>query len=285
MGTKYVGAHVSTEGGVQNAPLNAAAIEATAFALFVKNQKTWNAPPITDEQVDAFKTNCRKGGFPPAVILPHDSYLINLGNPDPEGLARSRAAFRDEMQRCQRLGLSLLNFHPGSHKGEMGEEPCMDLIAESVNLALAATSGVTAVFENTAGQGGYLGHTFEQLAYMIERVEDKTRVGVCLDTAHLYASGRDLRDRASYDTAMADFDRIVGAKYLKAMHLNDSKSGLGSRVDRHQSLGEGELGLEPFRFVMQDPRTDGIPLILETIAPDRWAREIAMLKAFAESHS
>jgi len=285
MGTKYVGAHVSTEGGVQNAPLNAAAIEATAFALFVKNQKTWNAPPITDEQVDAFKTNCRKGGFSPAVILPHDSYLINLGNPDPEGLARSRAAFRDEMQRCQRLGLSLLNFHPGSHKGEMGEEPCMDLIAESVNLALAATSGVTAVFENTAGQGGYLGHTFEQLAYMIERVEDKARVGVCLDTAHLYASGRDLRDRASYDTAMADFDRIVGAKYLKAMHLNDSKSGLGSRVDRHQSLGEGELGLEPFRFVMQDPRTDGIPLILETIAPDRWAREIAMLKAFAESHS
>ena len=285
MGTKYVGAHVSTEGGVQNAPLNAAAIEATAFALFVKNQKTWNAPPITDEQVDAFKTNCRKGGFSPAVILPHDSYLINLGNPDPEGLARSRAAFRDEMQRCQRLGLSLLNFHPGSHKGEMGEEPCMDLIAESVNLALAATSGVTAVFENTAGQGGYLGHTFEQLAYMIERVEDKTRVGVCLDTAHLYASGRDLRDRASYDTAMADFDRIVGAKYLKAMHLNDSKSGLGSRVDRHQSLGEGELGLEPFRFVMQDPRTEGIPLILETIAPDRWAREIAMLKAFAESHS
>ena len=283
MGTKYVGAHVSAEGGVQNAPLNAAAIEATAFALFVKNQKTWNAPPITDEQVAAFQANCKKGGFSPAVILPHDSYLINLGNPDPEGLARSRAAFRDEMMRCQKLGLCLLNFHPGSHKGEMGEEQCMNLIAESVNLALAATSGVTAVFENTAGQGGYLGHTFEQLAYMIERVEDKARVGVCLDTAHLYASGRDLRDRPSYDTAMADFDRIVGAKHLKAMHLNDSKSGLGSRVDRHHSLGEGELGLEPFRFVMQDPRTDGIPLILETIAPDRWAREIAMLKAFAES--
>ncbi len=282
MRKKSVGAHVSAEGGVQNAPVNAAALGATAFALFVKNEKRWTAPPIGDETAEAFRANCAANGFDPGVILPHDSYLINLGNPDAEGLAKSRAAFADEMARCQRLGLRLLNFHPGSHKGEMSEEACMDRIAESVNLALAGSEGVTAVFENTAGQGGYLGRTFEQLAAMIDRVEDKSRVGVCLDTCHMFGAGYDLRTREGYEATMKSFGDTVGFRYLKAMHLNDSKGTLGSRVDRHHSLGEGELGLEPFRWVMQDPRTDGIPLVLETIEPERWAREIALLNSFLE---
>ena len=282
MRQKFVGAHVSAEGGVQNAPLNAAAIGASAFALFVKNEKRWTAPPITDETAEAFRANCAAHGFDPGVILPHDSYLINLGNPDPEGLAKSRAAFQDELSRCQRLGLKLLNFHPGSHKNEMPEEACMDLIAQSVNAALETTQGVTAVFENTAGQGGYLGRTFEQLAYLIDRVEDKSRVGVCLDTCHMFGAGYDLRTRDDYETTMKAFGNTVGFRFLKAMHLNDSKGLLASRIDRHHSLGEGELGLEPFRWVMQDPRTDGIPLILETIEPERWAREITLLRSFLE---
>ena len=282
MRQKFVGAHVSAEGGVQNAPLNAAAIGASAFALFVKNEKRWTAPPITDETAEAFRANCAAHGFDPGVILPHDSYLINLGNPDPEGLAKSRAAFQDELSRCQRLGLKLLNFHPGSHKNEMPEETCMDIIAQSVNAALETTQGVTAVFENTAGQGGYLGRTFEQLAYLIDRVEDKSRVGVCLDTCHMFGAGYDLRTRDDYETTMKAFGNTVGFRFLKAMHLNDSKGLLASRIDRHHSLGEGELGLEPFRWVMQDPRTDGIPLILETIEPERWAREITLLRSFLE---
>lgn len=282
MANRFVGAHVSASGGVQNAPLNAAALDATAFALFVKNEKRWEAPPIGDDTAEAFRANCAAHGFSPGVILPHDSYLINLGNPDDEGLAKSREAFMDEMRRCEKLGLSLLNFHPGSHKGEMAEGACMDRIAESVNLALSQTAAVTAVFENTAGQGGYLGRTFEQLAAMIDKVEDKSRVGVCLDTCHMFGAGYDLRTRETYEATMKAFGETVGFSYLKAMHLNDSKGLLGSRVDRHHSLGEGELGLEPFRWLMQDPRTVGIPLILETIEPERWAREIAMLRSFEE---
>lgn len=282
MTKRFVGAHVSASGGVQNAPLNAAALGATAFALFVKNEKRWEAPPLSDETAEAFRANCTAHGFTPGVILPHDSYLINLGNPDVEGLAKSRAAFLDEMRRCEKLGLSLLNFHPGSHKSEMPEDACMDRIAESVNWALSQTTGVTAVLENTAGQGGYLGRTFEQLAYMIGKVEDKSRVGVCLDTCHLFGAGYDLRTRETYDAAMKSFGETVGFGSLKAMHLNDSKGLLGSRLDRHHSLGEGELGLDPFRWLMQDPRTAGIPLILETVEPERWAREIAMLRSFED---
>ena len=282
MTKRFIGAHVSASGGVQNAPLNATAIEATAFALFVKNEKRWEAPPLSGETAEAFRANCAAHGFAPGVILPHDSYLINLGNPDAEGLAKSREAFLDEMRRCEKLGLSLLNFHPGSHKGEMAEEDCMDRIAESVNLVLSRTTGVTAVFENTAGQGGYLGRTFEQLAAMIDKVEDKSRIGVCLDTCHMFGAGYDLRTRDAYEGTMRAFGDTVGFEYLKAVHLNDSKGLLGSRVDRHHSLGEGELGLEPFRWLMQDPRTAGIPLILETIKPERWAREIAMLRSFEE---
>ena len=280
-----VGAHVSAAGGVEKAPENAAAIGATAFALFVKNQRQWSAPPIPAHQAERFREALARLGFGAEAILPHDGYLINLGSPDAEGLARSRAAFLDEMRRCEALGLAMLNFHPGSTLGRATEEACLRRVAESVNRALEATAGVAAVIENTAGQGGTVGRNFEQIAFLVDAVEDKSRVGVCLDTCHLFAAGYDLRTKASLEAVLGDFDRIVGLKHLRAFHVNDSKGALGSRLDRHQCLGEGELGLEPFRLLMQEPRLAGIPKILETTDPDRWPAEIAMLRGFAEGGS
>ncbi|HPR62945.1 MAG TPA: deoxyribonuclease IV [Thermoanaerobaculia bacterium] len=280
---KYIGAHVSAAGGVQNAPLNAHAIGARAFALFTKNQRQWTAKPLTDDEIESFRNHCRELGYTAEHILPHDSYLINLGNPDPDGLKQSRDAFLDEMKRCELLGLTMLNFHPGSHKNEISEEQCMSTIAESINGALEKTRGVTAVLEGTAGQGGYIGYRFEHLAEIIEQVEDKSRVGVCLDTCHLFGAGYDLRTPEAYRTTMEAFDRIVGLPYLRGMHLNDSKVELGSRKDRHHSLGEGLLGWETFRLVVNDPRLDGIPLILETIDDSLWKKEIAALYGMIEN--
>lgn len=275
---KRIGAHVSASGGVENAPLNAAAIGATAFALFTKNQRQWEAKPLTNESIAAFKENCSEKGFAPAFILPHDSYLINLGHPEPEALAKSRAAFLDEMQRCEQLGLQLLNFHPGSHLKQVSEGECLAAIAESINRALDQTQGVTAVIENTAGQGSNLGFRFEHLAEIIAQVDDKSRVGVCLDTCHSFAAGYDLTTAASCEAVFTEFGNIVGFNYLRGMHLNDSKKGLGCRVDRHHSLGKGELGLEVFRYIMNDPRFDDIPMILETIDETIWAEEIKLLR-------
>ena len=279
---KYFGAHVSAAGGPENAPLNAHKIGATGFALFTKNQRQWSAPPLTSAQIAAFGENCRAGGYAPRSILPHDSYLINLGHPEREGLEKSRTAFIDEMSRCQALGLDRLNFHPGSHLNRISTEECLDRIAESINIALDKTHGVTAVIENTAGQGSNLGFACEQLAYLIDRVEDKSRVGVCIDTCHAFAAGYDLRTAEACERTFAELDSIVGVEYLKGMHLNDAMKILGSRVDRHTPLGEGMIGMECFRYIMQDARFDGIPLILETPDEERWPEEIAMLKAFAE---
>lgn len=280
MASMYVGAHVSASGGVANAPVNAAAIGATAFALFVKNQRQWSAPPLGEEQAEAFKLACEERGFGPGQILPHDTYLINLGAPDGENLKKSRAAFLDEMVRCQTLGLKMLNFHPGSHRGLISPEACLDLVAASVNAALEKSRGVAAVIENTAGQGGSVGRTFGELAYLIEKIEDKSRAGVCLDTCHLFAAGYDLREPEAYEATMADFGRTVGFSYLRAMHLNDCKPEFGSRVDRHQSLGKGTIGIEAFRMIASDQRLKGIPLILETPEPELWPAEIAMLRDF-----
>lgn len=274
---KYVGAHVSAAGGVENAPLNAHEIGAKAFAFFTKNQRQWVAPPLTQKSIDAFRSNCDKYGFKPHQILPHDSYLINLGNPDPEGLGRSRYAFNDEMKRCEQLGLDRLNFHPGSHLGRMTEEECLSLIAESVNIALSKSNGVIAVIENTAGQGTNLGYRFEHLRHIIDRVEDKSRVGVCIDTCHSFTAGYDISDEEGFKKVFDEFDRIVGFKYLCGMHLNESKKALGTRVDRHDSLHKGELGDEIFSLIMNDPRFDGIPLILETPDESLWAEEIRYL--------
>ncbi len=278
---KYFGAHVSASGGVQNAPINARAIGATGFALFTKNQRQWTARPVTDAEAEAFREACAQNGYAAEQILPHDSYLINLGNPDDAALEKSRAAFCEEMQRCERFGLDRLNFHPGSHLRAIGEEACLDRIAASINRALECTRGVTAVIENTAGQGSNLGYRFEHLSYIIDRVEDKSRVGVCIDTCHAFAAGYDLRTAEACDATFAELDRIVGLGYLRGMHLNDAMKPLGSRVDRHAPLGDGQIGWECFRYIARDARFDNMPLILETPDESRWAAEIAALKGFA----
>lgn len=277
---KYVGAHVSASGGVENAPANAHEIGASAFALFVKNQRQWFSKPLTRENIDLFRNNCEKYGFKPFQILPHDSYLINLGHPEKEALEKSRRSFLDEMQRCEMLGIDRLNFHPGSHLKKIYEEESLDIIAESVNITLDKTNGVIAVIENTAGQGSNLGYKFEHLRYIIDRVEDKSRVGVCLDTCHSYVAGYDLRTREGFEETFRKFEEVVGFSFLKGMHLNDAKKELGSRVDRHASLGEGTLGWDPFKWIMNDPRFDDMPLILETPDEERWAEEIRALKDF-----
>lgn len=278
---KYVGAHVSAAGGVDQAVIRAHDIKATAFALFTKNQRQWQAAPLTEDVISQFKAACRQYGYQPGQILPHDSYLINLGHPEAEALEKSRSAFIDEMARCQQLGLTLLNFHPGSHLKQIDERTCLSRIAASINLALEATQGVTAVIENTAGQGSNLGFRFEHLAAIIDEVEDKSRVGVCIDTCHAFAGGYDLRSEEACAATFAEFEQVVGFRYLRGMHLNDAKSAFGSRVDRHHSLGEGNIGKAAFSYIMRDPRFDGIPLILETINPDIWADEIAWLKSQA----
>ncbi|MEH6627614.1 MAG: deoxyribonuclease IV [Motiliproteus sp.] len=274
---KFVGAHVSAAGGVENAPLNAAAIGAKAFAFFTKNQRRWQSKPLTEASIDAFRRNCAELGFESHQILPHDSYLINLGHPEPEALEKSRAAFIDELERCQQLGLSRLNFHPGSHLRQISEDQSLRRVAESINIALDKTVGVTAVIENTAGQGSNLGYRFEHLATIIDHVEDKSRVGICLDTCHAFVAGYDLRDHSSCSATFAEFEQVVGFNYLKGMHLNDAKVEFASRVDRHQSIGQGFIGLEAFRFIMNDNRFDDIPMVLETIDDSIWAEEIQLL--------
>jgi deoxyribonuclease-4 len=281
---KFVGAHVSAAGGVENAPLNAVKIGANAFALFTKNQRQWQAKPLTDESIAAFQANLAAADIAAHQILPHDSYLINLCHPEPEKLEKSRNAFVDEFVRCSQLGLDRLNFHPGSHLNKIVEEDGLKMVAESINIALTATNGVKAVIENTAGQGSNLGWHFDHLAAIIEGVEEKQRVGVCLDTCHAFAAGYDLRTPQACDETFRDFDERVGMKYLMGMHLNDAKKPLASRVDRHHSLGLGEIGWEAFRYIMNDPRFDGIPLILETIDDSIWDQEIAALRALQVTH-
>ncbi|PNH79024.1 deoxyribonuclease IV [Vibrio diazotrophicus] len=278
LGNKYIGAHVSAAGGVDQAPLRAKEIGANAFAIFTKNQRQWVAKPLESATIRRFKEQCQRLGFSADYILPHDSYLINLGAPEEEKLEKSRAAFIDEMERCNQLGLKLLNFHPGSHLKLVSEEQCLATIAESINLAHKAVPDVIAVIENTAGQGTNLGWRFEHLAAIIDQVEDKSRVGVCLDTCHTFAAGYDLSSFAACEATFAEFDRVVGMHYLRAMHINDSKGGLGSKLDRHHSLGKGEIGWDCFEYISKDPRFDNIPLILETIDPDIWHLEIQTMR-------
>ena len=280
---KYIGAHVSSSGGVENAPLHAKEIGAKAFALFTRNQRQWRSSPLSAKSITLFKERCADVGFAPEHILPHDSYLINLGNPDAEGLTKSREAFLDEMRRCEQLGLKLLNFHPGSHLNKMEPEACLALIADSINWTLAQTEGVTAVIENTAGQGTNLGYTFEQIATIIEQVEDKSRVGVCIDTAHTLASGYEIRTAEGFADTFRKFEEVIGFHYLRGIHLNDSKKELSTRVDRHDSVGKGVMGMELFRMLMQDSRFDNIPIILETPDESLWAEEIRLLYALTEA--
>jgi deoxyribonuclease IV len=274
---KRVGAHVSIAGGIFNSVLNAAEIGARAFAIFTKNQKQWYAKPIPAEQITKFKKLCAEYKYSADCILPHDSYLINLGHPDKAKLQKSRKAFLEEMQRCEVLNLKMLNFHPGSHLGKMSTEECLETISESVNLALNKTKNVIAVIENTAGQGNNVGYQFEHIARIIQNVEDKNRIGVCLDTCHTFTAGYDLRTEKKYNETIDKFDHIIGLKYLKGMHLNDSKRDIGSKVDRHASIGKGKIGLNCFKYIMKDNRMEDIPLILETPDSDIWSNEIKLL--------
>lgn len=276
---KRIGAHVSASGGVFNAPLNAAKIGADAFAMFVKNQRRWDAPPLSAEETIAFKDALRQSGIRAEHVLVHDSYLINLGHPREAEREKSLNAFIDEIRRCEALGLRLLNFHPGSHLNEISAQVCLDNIAESLNFAIANTSGVKLVLENTAGQGSNLGYDFAQLAYVIDKISNKDRIGVCIDTCHAFAAGYDLRSPQAYERTMSEFDRAIGYKFLSGMHLNDTKNELGVRKDRHESLGRGFLGLAAFENIMNDPNIDEIPLILETIDESLWAEEIALLRS------
>ncbi|NBC25815.1 MAG: deoxyribonuclease IV [Bacteroidetes bacterium] len=279
---KYIGAHVSAAGGVENAPVRAHEIGATGFALFTKNQRQWKAKPLTNENISLFKERCRELGFSMEAVIPHDSYLINLGHPEKEKLQKSRDAFLVEMQRCEQLGIQLLNFHPGSHLNKITEKECLARNAESINLALGQTDGVKAVIEITAGQGTNMGFRFEHIAEIIDQVDQKERVGVCIDTAHAFAGGYDISTESGFTDTISRFDDIVGMNYLLAMHLNDSKKACGTQVDRHDSLGDGHIGWTPFELIMKDDRFNGIPLILETPNTDRWPEEIAKLKQLAE---
>lgn len=279
---KFVGAHVSASGGVENAPLHAMEIGATAFALFTKNQRQWHSSPLTHKSIDEFKRNCEIAHISTDHILPHDSYLINLGHPTDEGLEKSRSSFLEEMQRCEQLGLRLLNFHPGSHLKQIDIETCLSRIAESINIALDKTHNVCAVIENTAGQGSNVGNSFEELKFIIDKVEDKSRVGICIDTCHAFAANYDLRTVDACEQTFRLFDEIIGFNYLKGMHLNDSKKGVGSKVDRHESLGLGEIGLPAFEWIMKNPRFNDIPLILETPDESLWKEEICRLNNFCK---
>lgn len=280
---KYVGAHVSASGGVENAPLNAAAIEANAFAFFTKNQKQWFASPLTEESISEFIKNCEENQIKRSAILPHDSYLINLGHPQSDGLEKSRKAFVNEMKRCELLRLDRLNFHPGSHLREISETECLSRIAESINIALDKTRGVTAVIENTAGQGSNVGYKFDHLAEIIDKVEDKSRVGICIDTCHAFAAGYDIKTEEACIKTFEELDMLVGFEYLKGMHLNDSKKPYESRVDRHETLGNGFIDTVCFKWLMNQSFTDDIPLILETPDPLKWKDEIALLRSFVRN--
>jgi deoxyribonuclease-4 len=277
---KYIGAHVSSSGGVFNAPINAHKIGAKGFAMFTKNQRQWVAKPLDEKTINKFKEKMEEFRYTAEMVLPHDSYLINLGHPESEKEEKSLNAFIDELKRVEQLGLKYLNFHPGSHLKKISEEECLEKIAKNINIALKETSSSIAVIETTAGQGSNLGYKFEHLRDIIDLVEDKERIGVCIDTAHIFAAGYDIRTKEAYEKTMNEFDEIVGFKYLKGMHINDSKAKFASRVDRHHSLGKGEIGIDAFKFIMNDKRIDNIPLILETINPDIWEEEIKLLYSF-----
>jgi len=275
---KYIGPHVSASGGVHNAPLNAQSVGASGFGLFTKNQRQWKAKPLAAAEIDAFKKNMEMCGYTPQAVLAHDSYLINIGNPDPAVREKSTNALIDEVKRCELLGLPLLNIHPGSHLGSTVDEG-LSRIAESVNRVLDVTEDVTIVLEAMAGQGTNIGGRFEHLASIIHNVEDKTRVGVCLDTCHIFAAGYDIRDEESYSKTMLEFDNVIGFKYLRGLHLNDAKAPLASRLDRHESIGKGTLGVEAFRLFLRDDRFDDIPCVLETPGEELWPAEVELLKS------
>lgn len=275
---KYIGAHVSATPSIGAAPAEAHSLGADAFAFNLIDPLRWNTPRYSDEDIQSFRSACEAYGYSSVQILPHSAFVVNLASPDSRKLNMSRATFVDEIRRCGQLGIDRLNFHPGSHLRQIAEGDALRRVSDSINYALDKTQGVTAVIENTAGQGSALGYSFEHLAAIIDGVEDKSRVGVCIDTCHATAAGYELGGE-SYDATWAAFDSIVGFKYLRGMHLNDAMRPAGSRIDRHASIGKGTLGSDFFSRLMGDVRFDGIPLILETPDPSVWKIEIDWLRA------
>src|ERR1051326_1675084 len=258
-----IGAHESIAGGIETAFERGDRAGCRTLQVFTKNSNQWRAKPLSEEAIANYKTAASKSTIRPVVA--HDSYLINLCATDLSILEKSREAFIDELQRCNALGIPYLNFHPGAHMGA-GEEEGIKKIVESLNQAHEATQGfkVMSVLETTAGQGSAIGHRFEQLRAIIDEVDDPARMGVCIDPCHIFAAGYDIRSNEAYQKTITEFDQIVGLRRLVAIHINDSKKPLGSKVDRHEHIGKGEIGKEGFRCLMKDERLAQIPKILET---------------------
>jgi deoxyribonuclease-4 len=282
MTEKYIGAHVTTAGGVENAPLHAKHICARGFALFTRNQRRWEAQALSDESVGLFKDRMSEFGYSADMVLPHNSYLINLAQPEPQKRDRSFDVFIDELQRVEMLGLKYLNFHPGSTVGLISKEEGIECIADAVNRAHLIVGNVIHVLETTSDQTNKIGGKFEELAAIIDRVIDKSRVGVCIDTCHIFSAGYDISTAAGWNRTIEEFDRIIGLRYLRGMHLNDSYRGLGEHVDRHENIGKGQIGIEGFRAIMNDSRLDGIPMILETPNGRSWDKELELLRGLID---
>lgn len=276
-----LGAHTSAAGGVFNALYEGREIGATTIQLFTSNQRQWQSRTLSQETLEKWQEALKETGL--KSIMSHDSYLINLGAPDPEVLTKSRQAFREEIIRCLQLGVSFLNFHPGSAL-QAGVEPCLNRIVNSlveVQDLFTGKGSLQLLVETTAGQGSTVGASFEEIAFIIQRVKKHVPVGVCIDTCHIFAAGYDIRTKEGLEKVLGEFDRIIGLEFLKAMHLNDSQKGLGARVDRHMAIGEGELGLDCFQAIMQEPRLAALPKYLETPdGPAVWKKEIELLRSF-----
>lgn len=288
--SKRVGAHISAAGGVFNSFDNNSAVSGKAFACFLKSQRKWASPPLTDSDVSKFNEKALEFNFDRKFILPHGSYLINLANPDPEMRSKSFDNFIDDLQRCHRFGISLYNFHPGSTVGKCSVSQALDHISESINRAHSVVPDVIVVLETMAGQGNVVGSKFEELRDIIAKVQDKSRIGVCIDTCHIFSAGYDIRSKKAYDKTMEKFDSTVGFKYLKGVHLNDSKTGFNEGKDRHENIGKGKIGLNTFKYIMNDPRFDNIPMVLETPASESdsieiYSKEIELLYSLIDNES
>ncbi len=273
-----IGPHTSIAGGVHNAVIQAAELGANAFGMFTKNQRQWKTKDLEKDSIALFKSTMAEKGFMAQQVLVHDSYLINLGNPDHEKRKKSLDAFIDELRRVEQLGLSLLNFHPGSHLGLIDAKESLSLVAQNLDIALSETDHAIAVIENTAGQGTNLGSSFEELAYLFEQCTNRERIGFCIDTCHAHAAGYSLGSPEEFDTAIERFDTLIGLPRLKGMHLNDAKSDAGSHLDRHASLGMGSIGWPTFEHIASDPRFENMPLVLETVDSTLWKDEVAHLR-------
>jgi len=279
-----IGAHTSIAGGLENALFEGRTIGANTVQIFTANQRRWDSKPLTFEGIELWKQAKKETGI--EIVMSHDSYLINLGASDAEILQKSRKAFRAEIERCHELDVTFLNFHPGAATAGNPEE-CLDRICESLleMEELTAKGKTRLLLEATAGQGSTVGWRFDQLAYIIEKVKGHVPIGVCIDTCHIFVAGYDIRTPEAWDVTLREFDKVLGLQHLCALHLNDSKKGLGSHVDRHESIGEGTIGSESFKFIMTDPRTKHLPMYLETPRDlERWKKEIHMLREFAEGN-